>query len=118
MRKGLLPRNSNSLWLVGIDGFSPGVSGEYLSAFNGTSPNTDPTRSLIWPWEIAHIGNLFCWTGGGISICAGRYFATAEVLLAISMIISRFEIDRIGWVKRDALLLREPPKMICRMRTQ
>ncbi|OTA57645.1 cytochrome P450 [Hypoxylon sp. EC38] len=39
--------------------------------------------------------------GGGITICAGRYFANAEILLTISTIISRFEIEFIDWVMPD-----------------
>ncbi|KAI0808881.1 putative cytochrome P450 [Xylaria sp. FL0064] len=43
---------------------------------------------------------FFPW-GGGVSICAGRYIATTEVMLAISMLIARFEIERVSWVKHD-----------------
>ncbi|KAM0810030.1 putative Cytochrome P450 [Seiridium cardinale] len=39
--------------------------------------------------------------GGGISICAGRNFAKAEVLLAMAMIISEFDVEFIEWVKLD-----------------
>ncbi|KAI0885808.1 putative cytochrome P450 [Annulohypoxylon maeteangense] len=52
-------------------------------------------------FSIAGKSGSFFPYGGGISICTGRYFANAEVLLAISMILSRFEVEFIEWVMPD-----------------
>ncbi len=37
--------------------------------------------------------------GGGNSICAGHNFAKPEVLLTVAMIITRFEIEFVEWLK-------------------
>ncbi|KAH7322417.1 putative cytochrome P450 [Stachybotrys elegans] len=39
--------------------------------------------------------------GGGINICPGRQFAKFEVFSAIGLILSRFDIELIGWTQTD-----------------
>ncbi|RWA11965.1 hypothetical protein EKO27_g3134 [Xylaria grammica] len=43
-------------------------------------------------------GGSFFPYGGGISICAGRAFAKHEVLLAVAMMVSNFDVEFIEWV--------------------
>ena len=39
--------------------------------------------------------------GGGTHICPGRFFARQEVLLAVAMMVLRFEIELVGFVELD-----------------
>ncbi|GAB1311915.1 hypothetical protein MFIFM68171_02125 [Madurella fahalii] len=39
--------------------------------------------------------------GGGVSICPGRFFAKQEIMLAIAIMVSRFNVEFLGWVNRD-----------------
>ncbi|KAK6957327.1 hypothetical protein Daesc_000110 [Daldinia eschscholtzii] len=64
---------------------------------------TDETGNVVNKLEFfmsGKTGSFFPY-GGGISICAGRFIANAEVLLAVSMLISRFDIEFVEWVKLD-----------------
>ncbi|GAW20266.1 hypothetical protein ANO14919_097670 [Xylariales sp. No.14919] len=54
-------------------------------------------------------GSFFPW-GGGISICAGRLIAKAEILLAVAVVISRFDIEVVGWIKHDGLPSERPAR--------
>ncbi|KAK3291992.1 cytochrome P450 [Chaetomium fimeti] len=42
--------------------------------------------------------------GGGTGMCPGRNFAKPEVLLAVAMIVSSFEVDDVTWLKPDGSL--------------
>ncbi|KAI1654489.1 putative cytochrome P450 [Daldinia decipiens] len=42
--------------------------------------------------------------GGGISMCAGRNFAKPEVLLAVAMMVSEFDIEFVEWIEADGSL--------------
>ena len=44
---------------------------------------------------------FFFHIGGGFSICAGRSIAKSEILLSVAMIVSRFEVELVEWVKPD-----------------
>ncbi|KAI0451598.1 cytochrome P450 [Xylaria acuta] len=48
--------------------------------------------------------------GGGISMCAGRSFAKREILLAVAMIVSKFEVEFLGWIKSDGSSSDRPAK--------
>ncbi|KAK2059469.1 cytochrome P450 [Colletotrichum caudatum] len=39
--------------------------------------------------------------GGGISMCPGRFFAKQEIMLAVAMIVTRFDVEFEDWVKFD-----------------
>ncbi|KAK0620784.1 cytochrome P450 [Immersiella caudata] len=39
--------------------------------------------------------------GGGVSICPGRFFAKQEIMLTVALLVSRFDIDFVGWVNKD-----------------
>lgn len=39
--------------------------------------------------------------GGGAAMCAGRHFAKAEVLLTVAMLVTKFEMRFIEWLKLD-----------------
>ncbi|KAH8894603.1 cytochrome P450 [Thozetella sp. PMI_491] len=39
--------------------------------------------------------------GGGLSICAGRFFAKREILLTIAMLVTRFDMEFVEWTKHD-----------------
>ncbi|KAK4442863.1 putative cytochrome P450 E-class, group IV [Podospora aff. communis PSN243] len=39
--------------------------------------------------------------GGGVSICPGRFFAKQEIMLTVALLVSRFDIDFVGWIKKD-----------------
>ncbi|KAI3528664.1 hypothetical protein CSPX01_16066 [Colletotrichum filicis] len=39
--------------------------------------------------------------GGGVSMCPGRFFAKQEIMLAVAMIASRFDIEFEDWVNFD-----------------
>ncbi|KAF2996349.1 hypothetical protein E8E14_000155 [Neopestalotiopsis sp. 37M] len=47
--------------------------------------------------------------GGGISICAGRNFAKQEVLLAVAMLVLKYDIEFIEWLKLDGTSSDRPP---------
>jgi len=38
--------------------------------------------------------------GGGSTICPGRFFARQEVLLAVAMMVTRFEFELVGFVEK------------------
>ncbi|KAH6659053.1 cytochrome P450 [Truncatella angustata] len=52
-------------------------------------------------FSMAGRGSSFFPYGGGISMCAGRNFAKREVLIAVAMIISRFDVEFVDWIKPD-----------------
>lgn len=39
--------------------------------------------------------------GGGASICPGRTFAKQEILMALGMLIGRFDVEVVGWTHFD-----------------
>lgn len=39
--------------------------------------------------------------GGGSSMCPGRFFAKQEILVAVGVMIVRFDIEMIGYIERD-----------------
>ncbi|KAK1966434.1 cytochrome P450 [Colletotrichum sublineola] len=39
--------------------------------------------------------------GGGVSMCPGRFFAKQEIMLAVAMIVTRFDVEFEDWVKFD-----------------
>ncbi|KAF4624105.1 hypothetical protein G7Y89_g14068 [Cudoniella acicularis] len=39
--------------------------------------------------------------GGGQQICPGRHFAKHEILITIALLVSKFEIEVVGWTKLD-----------------
>ncbi|ROT35576.1 cytochrome P450 [Sodiomyces alkalinus F11] len=39
--------------------------------------------------------------GGGPSICPGRHFAKQEIMLAVAMLVSRFDMEFVDWVYHD-----------------
>ncbi|GKT50487.1 cholesterol 7-alpha-monooxygenase [Colletotrichum spaethianum] len=47
--------------------------------------------------------------GGGVSMCPGRLFAKQEIILAVAMIVSRFDIEFENWVKFDGSIADQPP---------
>ncbi|KAK1752329.1 cytochrome P450 [Echria macrotheca] len=48
--------------------------------------------------------------GGGIAICPGRHFAKQEIMLSLALIVSKFEIEFLGWEKFDGSPSDRPPK--------
>ena len=40
-------------------------------------------------------------TGGGHQTCPGRYLAKYEILTTVALIVSKFEVEPIGWRKPD-----------------
>ncbi|KAK4443538.1 cholesterol 7-alpha-monooxygenase 4 [Podospora aff. communis PSN243] len=44
--------------------------------------------------------NLFPF-GGGVVMCPGRHFAKQEILLTVAMLLSKFEIEFVEWVRVD-----------------
>ncbi|GAP88932.1 putative cytochrome p450 family protein [Rosellinia necatrix] len=63
------------------------------------NPAGHPTKKL--EFSISGKTGSFFPYGGGISMCAGRLFANAEILLAVAMVISRFDIEFVQWIKDD-----------------
>ncbi|CCF45829.1 hypothetical protein CH063_03708 [Colletotrichum higginsianum] len=47
--------------------------------------------------------------GGGVSMCPGRNFAKQEIMLAVAMIVSRFDIEFEDWVKPNGSDSDRPP---------
>ncbi|KAF4775274.1 hypothetical protein HER10_EVM0008585 [Colletotrichum scovillei] len=47
--------------------------------------------------------------GGGVSMCPGRFFAKQEIMLAVAMIASRFDIEFEDWVNFDGSHSERPP---------
>jgi hypothetical protein len=41
-------------------------------------------------------------------MCPGRNFAKPEVLLAVAMVVSRFEIELVAWLKPDGSVSDRP----------
>ncbi|KAK4140935.1 putative cytochrome P450 E-class, group IV [Dichotomopilus funicola] len=39
--------------------------------------------------------------GGGPSMCPGRFFAKQEIILTFSILVSRFDIEFVGWTHKD-----------------
>ncbi|KAK0648463.1 cytochrome P450 [Cercophora newfieldiana] len=39
--------------------------------------------------------------GGGASICPGRFFAKQEIMLTVALVVSRFDIEFVGWVNKE-----------------
>ncbi|OLN85834.1 Cholesterol 7-alpha-monooxygenase 4 [Colletotrichum chlorophyti] len=39
--------------------------------------------------------------GGGVSMCPGRIFAKQEIMLAVAMVVCRFDIEFVDWVMED-----------------
>ncbi|KAL2173171.1 cytochrome P450 [Thermothelomyces heterothallicus CBS 202.75] len=48
--------------------------------------------------------------GGGNLICPGRHFAKQEIMLTIALLISRFDIEFLGWTKLDGSPSDRPPR--------
>ncbi|KAI3332050.1 cytochrome P450 [Xylariaceae sp. AK1471] len=48
--------------------------------------------------------------GGGYVMCPGRHFAKQEILLAIAIIISNYDIEFVEWVKPDGSQSVRPPQ--------
>lgn len=40
-------------------------------------------------------------TGGGQQICPGRHFSKHEILTTIALLVSKFDIEPVGWTKLD-----------------
>lgn len=40
-------------------------------------------------------------SGGGTGMCPGRRFAKQEILIALSAIIAKFEIEPVEWINHD-----------------
>ena len=49
-------------------------------------------------------------TGGGISRCAGQGFAKHEIPLAVGLMVSKFDLEYLGWVKHDGSVSDRPAK--------
>ncbi|KAK1997997.1 cytochrome P450 [Colletotrichum falcatum] len=47
--------------------------------------------------------------GGGVSICPGRFFAKQEILLSIAMIVTRFDLEFVEWIREDGSKSERPP---------
>lgn len=39
--------------------------------------------------------------GGGASICPGRHFAKQEILIALGVLLGRFDVEFVGWTRHD-----------------
>jgi cytochrome P450 len=39
--------------------------------------------------------------GGGITMCPGRHFAKLEIMGTLALLVTRFDIEVVGWVKHD-----------------
>jgi len=39
--------------------------------------------------------------GGGIPVCPGRFFAKQEMMLAVALVVARFEVEFVGWINHD-----------------
>ena len=48
--------------------------------------------------------------GGGTSICPGRHFAKQEIMLTLAMIVSRFDIEYLGWTMLDGSVSDRPAR--------
>lgn len=57
--------------------------------------------------NLASVGQYFPY-GGGIAICPGRYYAKAEMLVAVAMFIVTFDIEFVGFVDFQGRASRKP----------
>lgn len=39
--------------------------------------------------------------GGGYALCPGRHFAKREIMMAVAIIVAKFDIEFMGWVQSD-----------------
>ena len=49
-------------------------------------------------------------TGGGNLICPGRNLAKLEMTLTIALLISKFDVEFVGWTKFDGSPSDRPPQ--------
>lgn len=48
--------------------------------------------------------------GGGHLVCPGRHFAKQEIMIAIAVVVSMFDIEPVGWTTMDGIPATGPPK--------
>ncbi|KAI0873439.1 cytochrome P450 [Hypoxylon argillaceum] len=48
--------------------------------------------------------------GGGHLVCPGRHFAKQEIMMAIAVVVSMFDIEPVGWTTMDGIPATGPPK--------
>ena len=82
--------------------FSVASRGGNYFPFGKQSFSTQPSISV----RICQV--LLFELGGGASICAGRNFAKPEILLAVAIIISNFDIKFVQWLKHDGTCSERP----------
>ena len=46
---------------------------------------------------------MFCadCLGGGVSVCPGRFFAKQEIMLTVAMLVDRFDMRFVRWVRKE-----------------
>jgi len=55
-------------------------------------------------------GKMFPY-GGGIHLCPGRHFAKQEIMVAIALMILRFDFEMLGYVKMDGTRSDRGPRL-------
>ncbi|GKT43290.1 cholesterol 7-alpha-monooxygenase [Colletotrichum spaethianum] len=48
--------------------------------------------------------------GGGYVMCPGRHFAKQEIMLAIAVLVTKFEIEFVEWTNSDGSKSDKPPQ--------
>jgi cytochrome P450 len=63
----------------------------------------DADGQTMWTKEFSMAGRPsdFFPYGGGVSMCPGRHFAKQEIMLTLAMLVSRFDVEVVGWTMMD-----------------
>ena len=48
--------------------------------------------------------------GGGHVICSGRFFAKQEILAAVALFVTKYDVEFQGWVDRKGKVTNRPPQ--------
>ncbi|KAL2759143.1 hypothetical protein ACRALDRAFT_2086670, partial [Sodiomyces alcalophilus JCM 7366] len=76
--------------------------GRHLREVPVATPSSPSTPSSSSPRRLEFVLSArsadFFPFGGGPSICPGRHFAKQEIMLAIAMLVSRFDMEFVDWV--------------------
>ncbi|KAK0714186.1 cytochrome P450 [Lasiosphaeria miniovina] len=65
--------------------------------------STDEAGNVVQvpQFDLAGRVNDFIAYGGGVAMCPGRFFAKREIMITITMLVSRFDMEFVGWTTLD-----------------
>ncbi|KAK3390639.1 cytochrome P450 [Podospora didyma] len=88
------------VWAVEGHPASEFWAARHVQYVDGTDEATGKTIQVP-QFSIAGKTNNFFPFGGGVTMCPGRHFAKQEIMVAVAMLVSRFDFEFVEWTNMD-----------------